>query len=113
MKLVIRKQNGDILVDSTLADQNKHGLGIYASGEEDNFIIEVSLPSDINNDFSKLFAKITWRFSYDVFEEHNEIVPITGDNINVSITVFLISSIGFLVVLFLWKREAENIENDN
>ena len=113
MKLLIKKQNGDILVDSNLADQNKHGLGIFESGEGDNYTIEVSLPSNIDNDFSRLFAKITWRFSYDILEDHYEPVPITGDNIDVSITVFLTSALGFLVVLFIWKRETENIEKND
>ena len=109
MRLVIRKQNGDILVDSNLKDKNKHSLGIYPKGEGDTLIIEVSLPKDIDNDFSKLFAKIIWRFSYDVLEKDD--YPYTGDlRFDMSITVFLISAIGFLVVLFLGKKETENIE---
>lgn len=110
MKLLIKKSNGEVIVDSNLREKDKHDLGIYANGEGDYFKIEVSLPNDIDNDFSKLFAKITWRFSYDVFEQHDEPVPITRDNIDVSITVFIISAIGFLVVLFIGKRETENIE---
>lgn len=113
MRLLVKKQNGDIIIDSDLADQNKHSLGTYSSGEGDNYIIVVSLPSDIDNDFSKLFAKITWSFSYDLKEEHNGLIPVTGDNIDVPITVFLISTIGLLIVLFLWKKDTENIENNN
>ena len=113
MKLILRKQNGEVLIDSNLSDKSKHSLGIYQSGKGDIFTIEISLPNDIDNDFSKLFAKVTWRFSYEVFSEHDEPVPITGDNIDWSITAFLISSMGFLVVLFLWKKESENIEKGN
>lgn len=110
MKLRIRKQNGEVLIDSNLSDKNKHSLGVYPKGKGDIFTIEISLPENIDNDFSKLFAKVTWRFSYDEFSENDEPVPITRDDIDWSITAFLISSMGFLVVLFLWKRESENIE---
>ena len=107
MRLQVFNQSGEIIVDSNLEEQNKHDLGIYSPGEGDIYRIEVSLPSDIDNDFSKLFAKITWRFSYDVINNHIEPVPKTGDNIDISITVFLMSTLGFLVVLFLWKKETE------
>ena len=110
LKLIIKNKNGEIVVDSTLASKDRHSLGKYEHSKGDTFIIEVYLPNDTNNDFSKLFTKINWKFSYDVIEQHNEPLPVTGDNINMSITVFLISAIGFLVVLFLWKRETENIE---
>ena len=113
MKLLIRKQSGEVIVDSNLREKDKHDLGIYASGKGDNFKIEVSLPNNIDNDFSKLFAKITWRFSYEDINKRNEPSPRTGDNINMSITVFILSAIGFLVVLFLWKIEAENIEKND
>ena len=113
MRLLIKKQNGDIVIDSNLADQNKHSLGTYSKGEGDNFIIMVSLPNDIDNDFSKLFAKITWNFSYEEEKEHDGLIPVTGDNIDLSITVFLISTVGLIIVLFLWKKETVNIENNN
>ena len=112
MKLLIKKQTGDVIVNTNLKDKSRHSLGIYEKGKGDLFTIEVSLPSNIDNDFSKLFAKITWRFSYGVYEQHEEPVPITGDDIDWSITAFLISAMGFLVVLFLWKRESENIEKE-
>jgi hypothetical protein len=56
------------LVDSNLQDKDKHSLGIYPKGSGDTFQIEVSLPNDSDNDFSRLFAKIMWRFSYDVVD---------------------------------------------
>jgi len=113
MKLLIKKQNGETIVDSNLGDKTKHSLGIYPQGKGDLFTIEISLPNNIDNDFSKLFAKVTWKFSYDVYSEQNEPVPITGDfKIEWSITAFLISAMGFLVVLFLWKRESENMEKE-
>lgn len=113
MKLTIRKQNGDILIDSNLASKDKHILGIYSGGKGEIFTVEVSLPNDIDNDFSKLYAKITWVFSYDVLEQHGG-NPKTGDfKLDWSITIFILSSIGFLVVLCLGKVENDNIEKNN
>ena len=114
MKLSIKRQTGEVILDSNLSDKNKHSLGIYQKGKGDNFTLEVSLPSDIDNDYSKLFANIMWKFSYEVLEQHNEIVPSTGDfALDLSITTFLISAIGFLVVLFLGKKENDNIEKND
>ena len=114
MRLLIRNQNEELVIDSDLSDKNKHILGIYPKGSGENFTIEISLPKDIDNDFSKLFAKITWRFSYDVLEQDNELAPNTGMGdfeFDTSITVFLISWLGLLIVLFMGKKESENIEN--
>jgi len=114
MRLKIQKQNGEILIDTNLSDKNKYSLGIYTKGKGDTFLVEVSLPPELDNDFSKIFAKITWKFSYETFDEHIEPVPKTGDfRIDASITAFLLSTIGFLVVLILWKKESENIEKNN
>ena len=114
MRLLIRNQNEELVIDSDLSDKNKHILGIYPKSSGENFTIEISLPKDIDNDFSKLFAKITWRFSYDVLEQDNELAPNTGMGdfeFDTSITVFLISWLGLLIVLFMGKKESENIEN--
>lgn len=111
MKLLVKNQNGKIIVNSNLASKDKHVLGTYKSKETDNFVIEVSLPKNIDNDFSKLFTKIKWNFSYEVISEDEITNPITGDfEINISITVFLLSALGLLVVLLIGKKEYENIE---
>lgn len=116
IKILVKNKNGKILIDSNLANKDNHILGIYKKGEEDIFTIEISLPKELDNDYSKLYTKIKWKFSYKVlskvldgYEENN---PKTGDfNINISITVFILSSIGLLITLFMWKKETVNIEN--
>lgn len=109
--LLIKKQDGQILATSNLADKHVYILGIYSSGEGDIFTVEISLPKDIDNNFSKSFAKITWIFSSDVKERREKINPQTWDfSFDVSITAFLISTIGFIVVLFLGKKETDSIE---
>ena len=116
IKLVIKNKNGKILVDSNLANKNNHVLGTYKKDEEDVFTFEISLPKELDNEFSKLYSKIKWKFSYKVLSKvldgHEENNPKTGDfDINISIAVFILSSIGLIVILFMWKKESENIEN--
>ena len=83
------------------------------NNEGDTLTIELSLPVDIDNDYSKLFTKIMWRFSYDVIEKYVPVNPHTWDlHFDLSIAVFLLSTIGFLVVLVLGKRDTENIEKN-
>ena len=117
IKLLIRKQNGDILVDSNLASKAKHILGTYKKNEEENFVIEVSLPKNLDNDFSKIFTKVKWKFSYNTVSEvlagNEKFNPLTGDFvINLSITIFIASSIGLLIVLIIGKFKNDNIEKN-
>ena len=108
MKLKITKQDNEVILDSNLASKDKHSLGIYSYGKGEIFKIEVSLPNDIDNNYSKLFAKVIWRFSFDDLEKHEEVNPHTGDMIfDLSINLFIASSMGFIIVLFLWKNESE------
>lgn len=107
-KLVIKKQNGEILVDSNLMDKSIYTLGIYSSGEGDKYTIEVSLPRDIDNKYSKLFTKVTWIFSCKVEQKEQKVNPKTWDSeFDLSIMVFLISTVGFIIVLFLGKKETD------
>lgn len=114
IKLSIKNQNGEEIVNSNLANKNQYNLGIYKTGEGNIFNIEVSLPKDANNEFSKLYTKIKWIFSYESLNDEeikgDDIInPITGDfSINIHITVFILSAIGFIVTLFLYKKETEN-----
>ena len=111
IKLLVKDKNGKNLVNSNLANKDKHVLGTYKMKEKDTFKIEVSLPSNIDNDFSKLFTKIKWKFSNKIISKEDITNPITGDfGINTSIIIFLLSAIGLLVVLLIWKKEYKNIE---
>ena len=106
----------ELLENIKLIVKNQSGvLGIYKKGEGDIFRYEIFLPEDIDNDFSKLSTKIKWNFSYKaiskVLPAHEESNPKTGDyGINMSIIIFIFSSIGLLLVLLIWKKE--NIENN-
>ncbi len=114
IKLLIKDSKGNILVDSNLKDKSKHSLGYYESGKGDTLSIEISLPLDSDNEYSKLLAKITWKYSYEVINYHEESTPQTGDlHFTLSIAVFLISALGFLIILFLGYRDTDDIEKNN
>ena len=113
MKLTIKNHAGEILVSSNLEDKHKHSLGVLSPGKGDKITITLSLPIDIDNEYSKLFTKIIWKFSYDVLDHHENIPinPNTWDlKFDLSITVFILSTIGFLVVLFVGKFHTDDIE---
>ena len=111
IKLTIKKQNGEVLVNSNLANENKYTLGKYKKGEGDTFKIEVSLPSDTNNDYSKLYTKIKWKFSYKRLDDEISPNPKTSDfGIDIYIIVFILSTIGLIIDMFLLKRENKIIE---
>lgn len=117
IKLLIKKQNGNVLVNSNLGSKNQYNLGIYKIGEGENLKIEIFIPVDVNNDFSKICTKIKWKFSYKNLSDdsEDEVVPnpITGDfGIDLSIIVFVFSTIGLIVDMILWKKENQKNEKN-
>ena len=112
IQLKITDSHGNVLVNSHLANKERHSLGIFRRGEGDTFTISLFLPNDLDNDYSKLFTKVMWRFSFDMIREGRVPPnPKTWDfQFDLSITVFILSTIGFIIVLFLWKKNTENIE---
>jgi len=112
--LRIKNSKGEVIVLSNLLEKTKHNLGVFSYNEGEKLTIELSLPTDMDNEYSKLFTKITWRFSYDIISKNRESTnPKTWDlKFDLSITIFLLSSIGFLIILFLEKKNTENIEKN-
>ncbi len=115
IKMLVTDEKGNVIVDSNLSDKTRYSLGVFDHGLGNKYIIKLSLPTNIDNEYSKLFAKVRWNFSYEVIT-HRDNIPInprTGDfKFILSITVFVISAIGFLVVLILLKKNTENIEKN-
>ena len=117
IKLIIKNSAGEIIVDSNLANKEKLTLGTFAPGNGDSYTIELTLPSDADNEYSKLFAKIMWKFSYENADQQDEddnndnnnnhgsnTNPDTGDlKFDLSITVFLLSTLGFIITLVYGK----------
>lgn len=147
--LIVKTKKGKVKGTKKLSEVKDFLLGSYKTGEGETLVFEISLPKELDNEFSKMLTKITWKFSIDAYgvpvdpepepepekpspeepepepekpdtpEEPKEEIPKkdedtpkTGDfKFDLSITVFLLSAIGFLVVLFLERKEAEKIEN--
>ena len=107
--IVIKKEQGNILKEGKLTDINQLLLGTYNQGDRENITFDLSIPPDLDNQFSKIATKIVWIFSVD--EESNN--PNTWDlKYDVSITLFLFSAAGLIIVMFLAKQEEDNIEKN-
>ena len=106
------KKNGEVLLNGNLANKNQYTLGVYKKGEGDIFKIEISLPKDAENEYSKLFTKIKWKFSYkNLSDDSDSENPKTGDlGINLYIIVFILSTLGLIIDMIMWKKENKRIE---
>ena len=116
VKLVVRNSNGEVLHDGNLHISDPILLGEYSPGDTDDISVEITLPKELDNQYSKLIFKLIWNFSLDdegeVFPDPGS-NPVTGDfKFDLSITVFLISALGLFIVLLLEKRETDKIENN-
>ena len=111
IKLVISNGDGEVISDGSLLIKDKILLGTYNPRESEDFTLEVLIPKELNNEFSKLFMKMVWNFSLESKGEPFKPNPNTGDfKFDLSITVFLISALGLLIVLILEKIETDRIE---
>ena len=114
INLIIKKENGTILSESKLYSLNKTLLGTYNLNDTENIIFEVSLPKELDNEFSKILAKVRWKFSVDLIDyNENPINPETGKFVfKWSIALFLLSALGFLIVLILERKINDDIETN-
>ena len=113
IKLVIRNSSGEVLVNNNLANKGKFVLGTFSPGQGDSYTIELSLPIDADNEYSKLFAKVMWKFSYENADHQDEddgddhesnINPNTSDiNLDLSIIIFIFSTMGLIITLIFGK----------
>ena len=111
INISIKNNKGEELINGKLTDINNLLLGIYNSGSNGIITITISLPSNLDNEFSKIATKIIWVFSVE--EENTSINPETWDlRFDWSITLFMFSALGLLIVMILEKREKDNIENN-
>ena len=114
-------ENVDIKINNSKSKQLYKGkllrinnmlLGTYNSGENETISFTISIPSNLDNEYSKIATKIIWIFS--VKEENDSLNPKTWDlKFDLSITLFLFSALGLLIVMILEKIEKENIEKNN
>ncbi len=120
--LTITNQEGKVIYTGKLLNQDKIMLGKYSLNEGDKLEFKVSVPNDLDNEYVNLNPKLSLIFTADYKvnkenqqnkEEKHIINPITGDSIDWSITVFLLSSIGLIVVILVKYFERRNIDRIN
>ena len=89
-----------------MSDASEHLLGTFGANKGDTYTIEVLLPKEANNEVSKLLAKLKWSFSLEVISPGEN--PKTWDlKFDLSLTLFLFSALGLLIVLILERRYKE------
>lgn len=110
IKLNIKDKDNNILYDGVLLSEKKL-LKSYGIGQKDKLKVTVTLPNNLDNRFSTLVTKLIWNFTCDKFENGVPVNPNTGENqLNMSIKVFIFSSIALIVVLILAKIDSLNRE---
>ena len=109
--ITIKNDKGEELSNGKLTDVNNLLLGIYQSGQKGTITFTISIPSNLDNEYSKIATKIIWVFSVE--EGRKDINPDTWDmRFDWSITLFMFSALGLLIVMILEKYERDNIEKN-
>ena len=126
--LIISNKNGKILYNGKMINDKKILLGEYSIGQEDKLDLKIIVPKELENKYANLGSTLNLIFSVEYEKENtennnaennntdnkteneNKMNPKTGDKINVAITIFVLSSIGMIIVSFLDYREKRNIE---
>ena len=111
VNITIKNDKGEELSNGKLTDVNNLLLGIYQSGQKGTITFTISIPSNLDNEYSKIATKIIWVFSVE--EGRKDINPDTWDmRFDWSITLFMFSALGLLIVMILEKYERDNIEKN-
>lgn len=135
IKLQIINKNGQVILDGNIGNTGRVLLGNYNINENDRFEFNISVPSDIGNEYTTLNPVLDIVFSaeYDdipngqpnsgsVSQNENSISkyvqnlltnPKTGDKIDWAITMFFISSICLIITIILGYREKKKEDIDS
>jgi hypothetical protein len=102
--------NNKKIVSKDLFSINKELLCTLKKNEKDTLLFTISLPKDLDNDFSKILTKIVWKFSLEVRGQENTIInPQTWDlKFDLSMIIFLLSALGLLIVIILERIGINN-----
>ena len=112
LKLIITKDNGDVIYDGNFIINEKILLGEYSLGEEENIYFKVKVPFELDNQYENLNSKLLIIFfgEYNGNESKQDSNTIkTGDSIDFPVITFLISAIGLIIVMILFYRENKKI----
>ena len=128
--LVITSENGDVVYNGKLLLDNKLLLKEIEPGKMDKLNFGISVPSELSNEYAKLNPNLIL-----VFSDNYEKIPIgggnvgtagnpvskvvskltnlpkTGDRVDVVITIFILSAIGFIITIIAdYREKKKNIE---
>ena len=99
IKFMITGDDGKIIYDGTLQQFDKILLSELNANEYEKLVFKVMVPIDIDNKFENLDPDLTFVFLSE--EESSIINPKTGDLIDVSMIIFLLSAIGLIIVIII------------
>lgn len=106
IQLIITKKDGQVVYQGKLLNEGKLLLGEYKLGEDDELYFNVIVPEDLDNQYENLSPKLILVFSSEYETKDNTIIlPITGDPIQLAITMFCVSTIGLVTVMLLAYRD--------
>lgn len=120
--LTVVKNDTNTIYSNGLLNHKNNSIGKLKPGEEANVKFIIKIPEGLSNNFSKLKAKFNWKFSVQAEEKNTENIvekiinnitdiPKTGDlKFDISLTIFFISAIVLIIVLFLEHRIKKNIK---
>lgn len=123
LNLTITNQAGQDLYTGKMNNNKKILIGKYDIGQNEKLTFKITVPAELSNRYANIEPVIDWRFSVDYNYKYdgdasksdnnsskNKENPKTGDKINIAITIFLISSVGFMTMMFLNYKEKKSIE---
>lgn len=109
VNITINNSKNRELYKGKLLQINNMLLGTYNSESNEVINFTISIPSNLDNEYSKIATKIIWIFS--VNEENNSLNPQTWDlRFDLSMTLFMFSAVGLLIVMIFEKKGKENIK---
>lgn len=116
INIIIKNKNKVLIQNNILNFGNKSFISLNPN-EKENFTFIISLPKQLDNAYSKILTKITWKFSYEQIKKDKEkkdkkknniiiINPNTGDfKFSLSMIMFIVSAIGMFIIIILLKKE--------
>ncbi len=128
--LIITNQNGKVVYNGKLLSNGRILLGEYDKNENGKLQFNVSIPSELGNEFALLSPKFSVIFSAEGNDQeiaeketkdnrttentgkNTKDNPQTGDSINITIIIFFISTAGLIIVMIIGYK-AKKKEEDN
>lgn len=115
IELIIVNQGGSILYSGKLLTSSPIFLGEYSPNDEDKLEFYISIPSELENEYSILSPNLNLVLSSEEESRIWEriINPKTGDSFDLTITIFILSSISLIILMIIAciEKRKENIDS--